>query len=62
MNRRIHAGLRNHKVIGFLLAICLIVLHPTLCAGTLSESDVHSAVQTWVRFLTADARPDAYIE
>ena len=62
MKRQIHTIVGIGNAIGFLLAFCLMIGPCSLSAGTLSEMDVRSAVQTWVRSVTADARPDAFIE
>ena len=49
------------------LTMCLL-LSPTILqvesmkAGDMSDKEVYNAVETWVRFVTADARPDAVIE
>ena len=45
-----------------ILVLCLVFIPGFLQAKELSESEVRSAVQTWVRYVTADARPDALIE
>lgn len=51
---------------GGMLRLCLILcafLFPVLVrAAELTESDVQNAVQTWVRYVTAEAKPDAVIE
>lgn len=50
-----------------LLTMCLL-LSPTILqvdsmkADDMSDEEVKNAVETWVRFVTADARPDAAIE
>jgi hypothetical protein len=62
MKSHIHTIVGIGKAIGFLLAFCLMIGPCSLYAGTFSEMDVRSAVQTWVHSVTADARPDAYIE
>lgn len=48
---------------GLLVALCLLALTPTCVeAGSgIGEEEVRAAVQTWVRYVTADARPDAVI-
>ncbi len=44
-------------------ALAVLILSPGgLQAKALNESAVKTAVQTWVRYVTADARPDAVIE
>ncbi len=45
-----------------LLLASLILLPGLLQAKQLSPEEVRAAVQTWVRYVTADARPDAVIE
>lgn len=41
---------------------CLILIPTFLQAKEMTETEVRSAVQTWVRHVTADARPDAVVE
>ena len=41
---------------------CLILIPAFLQAKEMTETEVRSAVQTWVRHVTADARPDAVVE
>jgi hypothetical protein len=41
---------------------CLILIPAFLQAKEITETEVRSAVQTWVRHVTADARPDAVVE
>lgn len=50
-------------LLGLLLAIGVLML-PTGAAADdgLTEAEVRAAVQTWVRYVTADARPDAVVE
>lgn len=48
--------------LGLLLVFCLIFVPIFLQAGELGEHEVRVAVETWVRHVTADARPDAVIE
>jgi hypothetical protein len=54
-------ALRIGRVLGLLLALCL-ALAPTAKAGDIGEAEVRTAVETWVRYVTADARPDAVVE
>jgi hypothetical protein len=54
-------ALRIGRVLGLLLALCL-ALAPTAKAGDIEEAEVRAAVETWVRYVTADARPDAVVE
>ena len=43
-------------------AVSSLVLFPGFCqAEDLNEDQIKAAVQTWVRHVTADARPDAFI-
>jgi len=44
------------------ISLCPILLPASVWAGGLSEQQVKAAVQTWVRYVTADARPDAVID
>jgi hypothetical protein len=44
------------------LIFCLILIPTFLQAKEMTETEVRSAVQTWVRNVTAHARPDAVIE
>ncbi|MCP5007832.1 MAG: hypothetical protein GY941_28430 [Planctomycetes bacterium] len=44
------------------LILCLVMVPFFAHASELSEQEIRSAVQTWVRHVTADARPDAVIE
>lgn len=53
---------RASRSLGLLLVFCLILVPTFLHAGELDETEVGSAVQTWARHVTADARPDAVIE
>jgi hypothetical protein len=53
---------RTSQYLGLLLALCLILAPTSLQAGGLGEQEVRTAVETWVRYVTADARPDAVIE
>ncbi len=41
---------------------CLILIPFAVQASELTEQEVQAAVQTWVRSVTADAKPDAVIE
>jgi hypothetical protein len=45
-----------------ILVFCLILIPGLLYAKEFSEQEVRAAVETWVRYVTADARPDAVIE
>jgi hypothetical protein len=48
---------------GLLLALCLLALTPTCveAGGGIGREQVRAAVQTWVRYVTADARPGAVV-
>jgi hypothetical protein len=48
--------------LALLAVLCLVLAPLSLQAAELSQSEVQAAVQTWVRFVTADAKPDAVIE
>jgi hypothetical protein len=48
--------------LGLVLAFGLIVAPTAVQAGRIGEQEVRGAVETWVRYVTADARPDAVIE
>ncbi len=47
---------------GFLLSLSLILTPSFLYAREIVKEDVRIAVETWVRHVTADAKPDAVIE
>lgn len=49
-------------VLAMILCLVLIPVSVQAQAGVLTESEVQAAVETWVRHVTADARPDAVIE
>ena len=53
---------KTNKMKILLLTACCFILPSILHATDIRESEVRSAVQTWVRFVTADAKPDAVIE
>ena len=44
------------------LFLCLIIFPALVQAAEMTEADIRSAVQTWVRHVTAEAKPDAVIE
>lgn len=46
----------------FILTFCLVLIPWFAQAGELTENQVRTAVETWVRNVTAHARPDAVIE
>jgi len=56
---------RISKAFGYLIfsiTTCIFLFPALLQAKALGEQEVKAAVETWVRYLTADARPDAFIE
>lgn len=58
----------HHKIrvvsccLGLLLAVGLVLVTMSAQAGHIGEREVRAAVETWVRYVTADARPDAVVE
>jgi hypothetical protein len=44
------------------VAFCLIHVSPLVHAKEIAEQDVRAGVETWVRYVTADARPETFIE
>jgi len=54
--------LRNHGYLAVILVFCLGLMSTSLQAKQLEESQVRTAVETWVRYVTADAREDAVVE
>ncbi|MDZ7262044.1 MAG: C10 family peptidase [candidate division KSB1 bacterium] len=50
------------RALAFLLILGLIFIPVSFQAKELGEQEVRAAVETWVRYVTADARPDAMIE
>jgi hypothetical protein len=42
--------------------LCLMTTSGNLIAKTLNQQEIRPAIETWVRYITADARPDAVIE
>jgi hypothetical protein len=54
--------LRTALYLGLLLALCLALVPTSIEAGLMAETDVRAAVETWVRYVTAEARPDAVVE
>lgn len=61
MRKFVKNGTMMGQYLWLSLTLCLIFVSAFLRAGELSEQDVEVAVETWVRYVTADARPDAYI-
>jgi hypothetical protein len=62
MNQTAYSNSGREKSLGLFLVVLLNLIPLSVNAGALGELDVRSAVQTWVRGVTADARPDAFIE
>lgn len=62
MKQITNRALRTSGILGALLVLCLILFSGSVQADELTEQEVRAAVQTWVRYVTADARPDAVIE
>ena len=50
------------QIVSQSLILCFILLPVALQADELTEPEVQAAVQTWVRYVTAEAKPDAVIE
>jgi len=48
-------------LLGALILLVLSISSPGLYAAQMTSHDVRSAVETWVRTVTADARPDASV-
>jgi PKD repeat protein len=48
--------------LGLLLALGLLLLPRSAQAGRIEEAEVRAAVETWLRYATADARRDAVVE
>lgn len=53
---------KSGRSLGISILICLMVLTTFAQAKILKEDQVKSAVETWVRHVTADPRPNAVIE
>ena len=62
MKQTIRTILRNHRYLALILVFCLGLISSSLQAKQLEQSQVQAAVQTWVRYVTADARQDAVVE
>ncbi len=52
---------RKGFLLGALIMLTLSISSPGLHAAQMTQHDVRSAVETWVRSVTADARADAFI-
>jgi len=48
--------------LGLLLLLTMLLTPSPLQANGFGEQEVRAAVETWVRYVTADARPDAVVE
>jgi hypothetical protein len=62
MKRIVDLHRRLSAALALLLMIWLGLIPFSLYAGAVGELNVRSAVQTWIRSVTADARPNAFIE
>lgn len=58
----INKALRGCRLLELSILLCLVFLPVSLHAERLVEQEVRAAVQTWVRYVTADADPNAVIE
>lgn len=50
------------QIVSLSLSLCFVLMPVALKAGEMTEPEVRAAVQTWVRHVTAEAKPDAVIE
>lgn len=55
-------AVKMYEFFKFSIFLCLVFLPVSLYADKLTEQQVRAAVQTWVRYVTADADPNAFIE
>jgi hypothetical protein len=62
MKQITNRALRTSGILDVLLVLCLILAPASVHASELTEQEVGAALQTWVRHVTADAKPDAVIE
>ena len=64
MKRKKERIFTAYKMTVSVLILCLVLTSVPFQAraGTVTESEVRQAVETWVRYVTADSRPDAMIE
>ena len=62
MKKRNRQGSRTNWLLELALVLYLLFALGGAEARDLTEEEVRTAAQTWVRLLTADARPDAVIE
>jgi hypothetical protein len=62
MNKLRYRILAAGSCLVLLLALDLILAPTPARAGHIGEREVRTAVETWVRYVTADARPDAVVE
>jgi len=58
----INEALRTYRRLELSIVLCLVFLPVCLHAEELTEREVQTAVETWVRYVTSDAKPDAVIE
>ena len=62
MNTLHHKTRAVSGCLGLLLVVGLVLAPTPARAGHIGEREVRAAVETWVRYVTADARPDATVE
>ncbi len=60
--RQLTFKISKGRALAFLLILGLIFIPVFLQAKELGEQEVQAAVETWMRYVTADARQDAVIE
>jgi hypothetical protein len=60
--RALRTGRHLGLYLALCLALCLAFAFVSVEAGGIGEAEVRAAVETWVRYVTADARPDAVVE
>lgn len=58
MKRIAHMVSRASLSVGLLFVICLVLIPASLQAGGLGEDEVRATVETWMRYVAADARPE----
>lgn len=62
MDNNISLIIEKKRTLILAFFLCLIIFPALVQAAEMTEEGVRSAVQTWVRHVTADAKPDAVIE